>query len=52
MKFPLIVAKILFEQINIIDGNDEIFILKTFSSTSEITCLNVLLLDIEKRTQI
>lgn len=52
MKFPLIVAKILFEQINAIDGNDEIFILKRFSSKSEITCLNGLLLEIEKRTQI
>ena len=44
--------KIIFEQVTIKDGKDEILILKGLSSENEITCLNGLLLKSEKRTQI
>ena len=44
--------KIIFEQVLVKDGTDEILFLKGHSSESEITCLNGLLLESEKRTQI
>ena len=44
--------KIIFEQVIVKDGSNEILILKGLSSESEITCLNGLLIKSEKRTQI